>query len=124
MPRLKLIWCGLLQVSVCSALWLPACSVAEDSRTQRDIETLRRHYRMTQPERRDGAGLDVQVRTRENWRRLRVGMTEAEVESLLGRPDRIDILESEVRWHYDREHDKGWVGFTGDSRAVLEWRYF
>jgi len=97
---------------------------AEDSRTQRDIETMRRHYRMTHPERRDGTGLEVEVRTREKWRKLRAGMAETEVERLLGKPDRIETVTSAVRWHYDQEGDKGWVGFARDSRTVLEWRYF
>lgn len=124
MRALKLICSGLLQTLVCAALWLPAISAADDSRTQRDVETMRRHYKMTQPERRGESGLDVQVRTRENWRKLRVGMAEAEVESLLGRPDRVEAVNGAVRWHYDREHDKGWVGFARDARTVLEWRYF
>jgi hypothetical protein len=124
MRALKSICCRLLQASVCVALWLPAVSAADESRAQRDLETMRRHYKMTQPDRRGEPALELQLHDREGWRKLRVGMSEAEVEKWLGKPDRIEEVEGATRWHYDREPDKGWVGFAHDVRTVVEWRYF
>jgi hypothetical protein len=124
MRVLKSICCCLLQTLVCVALWLPAVSAADESRAQRDLETMRRHYKMTQPERRGDPALELQLRDREGWQKLRVGMSEAEVEKWLGKPDRIEEVEGATRWHYDRAHDKGWVAFAHDARTVVEWRYF
>jgi outer membrane protein assembly factor BamE (lipoprotein component of BamABCDE complex) len=124
MRALDSICSRLLQILVCAALLLPAISAADESRTQRDLETMRRHYKMTQPERRGEPALELQLRDREGWRKLRVGMSEAEVEKWLGKPDRIEDVEGATRWHYHREHDKGWVSFTRDAHTVLEWRYF
>jgi len=47
------------------------------------------------------------------WRKLRRGMSEGDVEQLLGSPTRVDAFKSGAVWHY------GWMGqvqFDGNAR--------
>lgn len=39
-------------------------------------------------------------RQRENWRSLRRGMTESDVRSLLGEPEKVDTFPSRTLWSY------------------------
>lgn len=54
-----------------------------------------------------------------NWRKLQRGMTEGEVEKLLGSPARVDAMTAFTLWHYgDR---RGQVTFEARSRTVHAW---
>jgi hypothetical protein len=54
---------------------------------------------------------------KENWRKLEKGMSEADVERLLGSPSKIDAYGPMTIWHYGG----GSVRFDGDSRTVNAW---
>lgn len=54
------------------------------------------------------------------WRQLQKGMTESDVEKLLGSPSKIDVFGSFTVWHYDYSSG-GQVQFDGNSRRVTSW---
>jgi hypothetical protein len=54
-----------------------------------------------------------------NWRRLKKGLSEADVEGLLGSPTKVDAFGTFTIWHYGE--DDGQVEFDSKSRAVTEW---
>ena len=54
---------------------------------------------------------------KENWRKLRRGMSEGEVEQLLGSPSTINEYGSFSVWHYGT----GKVTFRGGRRTVDGW---
>ena len=54
-----------------------------------------------------------------NWRKLQRGMSEGEVEKLLGSPARVDAMGAFTFWHYG-DHG-GRVTFEGGSRTVYAW---
>jgi hypothetical protein len=53
-----------------------------------------------------------------NWRQLRSGMNEQDVERLLGAPERVMANEAFIMWNYPRGGD---VRFDPDSRLVEAW---
>ena len=57
---------------------------------------------------------------KESWRKLRHGMSEAEVEALVGSPSKIVANEDYFIWWY-RETAIGRVEFDTRSRKVKEW---
>lgn len=54
------------------------------------------------------------------WRQLQKGMSEGDVENLLGSPSKIDVFGPFTVWHYDYQSG-GRVQFDGDSRKVTSW---
>lgn len=56
-----------------------------------------------------------------NWRRLQQGLSEAEVEKLLGSPSKIDAFGLFTNWYYGYPSG-GRVEFDGKSRTVSGWR--
>ncbi|PTQ70492.1 hypothetical protein [Pseudomonas sp. GV071] len=55
-----------------------------------------------------------------NWRRLEKGLTEDDVERLLGSPTKVDAFGSYTIWGYGDE-DGANVEFDGESRTVSGW---
>lgn len=53
-------------------------------------------------------------RDRQGWRQLEMGMSEEEVEELLGAPGSVDADRRGVTWHYDIT---GYVDFDSRSQA-------
>jgi hypothetical protein len=53
-----------------------------------------------------------------NWRKLKSGMTESDVEQLLGSPENVDANPVFVIWHYP---SFGQVDFDGRSHTVKGW---
>lgn len=74
------------------------------------------------------ATLEAQVHTEDapskvspgktNWRKLRNGISEAEVEALLGSPLKVNANEGYFVWWYD---NLGFVRFDTKSRKVEAW---
>jgi hypothetical protein len=74
------------------------------------------------------ASLEAQLRERPsasqvapakvNWRKLKSGMTESDVEQLLGSPEKVDTNPVFVLWSYP---SFGHVRFGGRSHTVDEW---
>ncbi len=56
-----------------------------------------------------------------NWRKLQKGMSEGDVEKLLGSPSKVDTYSSFTIWHYGSPRG-GRVQFDGSSRSVDGWR--
>ena len=57
-------------------------------------------------------------RQRENWRSLKRGMTESDVRSILGEPQKIDTFPSWSNWRYP---DGGSTRFTGQDGRLDGW---
>jgi hypothetical protein len=55
-----------------------------------------------------------------NWRKLQKGLSEADVERLLGSPTKVDAFGSFTVWHYGFPSG-GRVQFDGGSRTVSGW---
>ena len=55
-------------------------------------------------------------RDKQNWRRLRSGMSKDEVTDLLGEPDRIDKFPSFEVWSYG-DYGSGFVHFSSHGKA-------
>jgi hypothetical protein len=55
---------------------------------------------------------------RANWRKLKNGMKESEVEQLLGSPTKVDANPLRKQWHYGTG---AYVEFDSDSRKVIGW---
>jgi hypothetical protein len=55
-----------------------------------------------------------------NWRRIKRGLSEADVETLLGSPTRVETLGPFTIWHYG-DGDGGEVQFDGERRTVNGW---
>src|SRR5262245_48408232 len=91
-----------------------------DSRVQKLEETIQALERRV-------ASLEAQLRERsapagappgkEGWRKLQSGMTESEVERLLGSPSKVDANPVVVHWQYER----GYVEFDARSHTVRGW---
>lgn len=56
-----------------------------------------------------------------NWRRLQRGLSEADVERLLGSPTRVEANPGFTVWYYD-DPDGGEVHFDSQSRKVEGWQ--
>ena len=57
-----------------------------------------------------------------NWRSLKRGMTEAEVRSVLGEPQRVDNLSVTIVWHYgDGPSWGGRAQFDGRNQRLDSW---
>lgn len=61
-------------------------------------------------------------RERGNWRQLRQGMNEDQVERLLGEADRVNVNEYFFTWYFGGYGDGGQVQFDADTRRVRSWR--
>ena len=55
-----------------------------------------------------------------NWRRIKRGLSEADVETLLGNPTKVETIGPFTIWHYG-EKDGGEVQFDGERRTVSGW---
>jgi outer membrane protein assembly factor BamE (lipoprotein component of BamABCDE complex) len=56
-----------------------------------------------------------------NWRKLQSGMTEADVERLLGSPANVDENSVFVTWWYRQAGLRGFVRFDAQRRTVEAW---
>ena len=96
---------------------------SDDVRVQRLEEAVRALERRV-------ATLENQLRERKapatvasgkvNWRKLQNGMSEGDVELLLGSPSKVDVNPSFITWYYGYPLG-GRVQFNADSRAVQGW---
>jgi hypothetical protein len=94
-----------------------------DSRLQKLEETIRVLERRV-------ASLEDQLREQHasapvaagkvNWRKLHQGMSEGDVEQLLGSPSKVDAFGSFTVWHYGEYPSEGQVEFN-DKRTVKGW---
>ena len=55
-----------------------------------------------------------------NWRQLRVGMKEQQVEALLGSPSKVDMYSHQFIWYYNYPLG-GHISFDSESRVVKTW---
>ena len=61
-------------------------------------------------------------RQRKNWLKLKRDMTTAEVEEILGAPDRVDLGRGLTYWRYDPEHEGPQAMFNADSMLLEFWK--
>jgi outer membrane protein assembly factor BamE (lipoprotein component of BamABCDE complex) len=71
---------------------------------------------------KENAGTRLEMPKSNSWTRLKVGMSETEVTNILGVPDRIEAQQETFRWYWEKGTAKGWVGFDGATRKMIEWR--
>ncbi|MDF3935735.1 hypothetical protein [Pseudomonas citronellolis] len=74
-------------------------------------------------ERQDGCGNllgDTERRTAIIQKRIRKGMTRADVESAFGRPDRISQQDARLRYHYDARPGQGKRSVTFDEFGCVD----
>lgn len=96
---------------------------SEESRVDKLEETVRILERRV-------AALEDQLRQRNevrsippdkvNWRKLQKGLSEADVERLLGSPTKVDAFPTFTIWNYG-DSDGGEVQFDAKSRTVSGW---
>ena len=96
---------------------------SDDARVQKLEEAIRVLERRV-------ASLENQLRERNasapvasgqrNWRKLKKGMSEGDVEQLLGSPSKIDMLGPISIWYYDYPLG-GDVKFDSDKHTVTAW---
>ena len=110
-----LFWGALLQVGIANS---------QMDGVQRELDGLHRRQENQPFSAGKGPAVEVQIQDSGPWRGLKPGMTEKEVEMLLGKPDRVESLSQTVRWYWDNREPKGWVSFGFETRRVTEWRYF
>lgn len=74
-------------------------------------------------EREDGCGNQLDDRERRTailQKRIRTGMTRADVESAFGRPDRVSQLDERQRYHYDARPGQGRRTVTFDEFGCVQ----
>jgi len=116
----RMLWAGLILLALASGEVAAQTSV--DTRVQKLEETVRILEQRV-------ASLENQLRAKSaptgvasdkaNWRKLQKGMSEGDVEKLLGSPSRVDVFGTFSVWHYDGPKG-GQVQFD-DRRTVQEW---
>ena len=61
------------------------------------------------------------VSSKTSWRKLEKGMSESDVELLLGSPAKVNVYDSFTIWYYGRSFG-GLVEFDGETRTVKSWQ--
>jgi hypothetical protein len=99
-------------------------ATAQPADATRGIEQLRQRMNpsITQKPPSAGRAPGVEAPQHSAWAKLRVGLDEGQVASLLGAPDRVERLAQAARWHWDKGAETGWVEFAGEPPRVREWR--
>lgn len=93
-----------------------------DSRVQRleeTIQILERRVASLETQLREQSSASSVAIDKVNWRKLKHGMSERDVESLLGSPSKVDANQVFFTWYYG---DRGYVRFDTTSRKVDGWR--
>lgn len=83
---------------------------------QRRVESL--EQRTSQPDSNASTKKSGNSEDMHNWRQLRIGMNEREVESLLGEPSRVDMSSHSFMWSYPQA---GHITFDAAARTVRTW---
>lgn len=118
-----------------SALWLVAvflmvgfgdalAETSSESRLQRledAVRVLEQRVAALEEQLRAAATPTAVAPGKANWRKLRNGMSEGEVEQLLGSPSRVDNMGPIVFWYYGYPVG-GAVQFDGRNRTVKGWQ--
>ena len=94
-----------------------------ESRVQKLEETVRvleRRVADLEAQLRERSALAPVASDKVKWRKLQKGMSEGDVEKLLGSPSKVDAYGSFTIWHYGDPFG-GKVQFDGRSRAVTGW---
>jgi hypothetical protein len=94
---------------------------AADSRIQKleeSISALERRVASLEAQLRERPPVSHVAPDKANWRKLKRGMSESDVEQLLGSPERIDARTAVVEWSYP---GYGSVSFDTDSHRLSRW---
>jgi hypothetical protein len=93
---------------------------AELDSVRRRIESMRAPPASNLPSK--DASLQIETQSLGLWSALKPGMTEGEVQSLLGKPDRIEDRAQATRWYWNKGETRGgWVSFDQESHKVIAW---
>ncbi len=138
-------WCSVLSLA-CSAAWLiaPATSAAADAdlaarivrleklvaELQAENQSLRTRVGQLESPRSTPASQpaiagrgNAAGQNQGNWRKLRHGATENEVEALLGAPEKVWALATMKQWYYSSSGILGpYVEFDTGTMTVKAWK--
>lgn len=111
---------------ICAILALPAISVAQTN-SDNQLQRLEEAIRLLESR---VANLEAALREREDipsvsadklaWRKLQKGMSEGDVEKLLGSPTKINVSVGMTWWYYGYPSG-GHIIFDGRGRTVISW---
>jgi hypothetical protein len=92
---------------------------AKVERLEHTIRVLERRLEALEEQLRQRNALPAAVTDKAGWRKLQRGMSESDVEKLLGSPTRVDAMGVYTFWHYGPRG--GRVTFEGSSRTLYAW---
>lgn len=84
------------------------------------VRSLERRVATLEDQLRQQSATSLTPSNKVNWRRLQQGLSEADVERLLGSPTKIDAFGTFTIWNYD-DKGGGEVQFDAKSRSVTGW---
>ena len=123
MSTVKLLAIAALAAVTMSGSGEASAQTSVDARVQKLEETIqileRRVASLEAQLREQGAPADA-VADKANWRKLKQGMTQGDVEKLLGSPSKIDEYGMTTVWHYG-PYGEGTVQFYGTPRKANRW---
>ena len=108
------------------ALQSPSAVFAQssvDTRVQKleeTIQVLERRVASLEAQLREQTAPASAAQDTANWRKLKQGMSESDVEQLLGRPSKVDVYGTTTDWFYG-PYREGSVRFFGTPRKVSRW---
>jgi hypothetical protein len=117
----RLIWLAPIFLLLAPCVVFPQSGV--DARLQKLEETsqvLERRVATLEDQLREQNAPARVAPDKVNWRKLRKGMSEDEVEQLLGSPSRVDVFGVIAIWHYG-DASRGQVRFDADKHTVDAW---
>jgi outer membrane protein assembly factor BamE (lipoprotein component of BamABCDE complex) len=121
MKSTRYIWAPLLVLL--TATGQASAQSTVEARVQKLEETIRvleQRIANLEGQRREGSTRPSVTNDKVKWRKLQKGMSEGDVEELLGSPEKVDAFGSFTIWHYGRTNG-GQVEFGGESRTVRAW---
>lgn len=116
-------WIGVaaILVTVCGPAFAQSSDDSRIQRLEETVRTLERRVAAVEAQLSEPSAPVSVVPDKVNWRKLKSGMTEGQVEQLLGSPWKVDENKVYVTWGYD-EHSLAYVRFDARSRKVIGWR--
>lgn len=94
---------------------------ARMSKLEEKVRLLEQRVAALEGQSRGGAATSSVAPDKVNWRKLRNGMSEADVEQLLGSPSKVESNIVFTTWYYGHYPTGGQVQFDTTSQTVEGW---
>jgi hypothetical protein len=115
------LWSALpLMLLMCGESTAQSSDDARVQKLEETVQALERRVASLEAQLRDRSTSANSTPANANWRGLKIGMRESDVEQLLGRPSKIDTSKYLVTWYYNYPLG-GSVNFGGETRTVERW---